>query len=194
MTVYFPESVLELPFIKKAAEMLDLHAQEYEVPELDLKETVILDPVKNFLSLYLDEEKDINYFAQLFYSVKGTYEVIKFLYRYKFLNGGSNGSKIYYNSARKLYIELNGTIYKRNVYNPTEDTTIDNIQTKEINEENIIDFYSTEYINRFREFLKALLYFGSLEIHLDSLVVDLTLPNNGGILGDSELYIIEKAE
>lgn len=192
MKLYFPESVLKLPFIRKAAEMLSLHAQEYDIPELDLKETVILDPVKNFLSLYLDKEKDINYFAQLFYSVKGTYEVIKFLYRYGFLNGGNNGSKVFYSSTRKLYIELNGIIYKKNVYNPTGDRTINNIQQG--NEKEIIDFYSTEYINRFREFLKALLYFGSLEIHLDALVVELTLPNNGGIFGDSELFIIEKAE
>lgn len=192
MKLYFPESVLRLPFIRKAAEMLSLHAQEYDIPELDLKETVILDPVKNFLSLYLDEEKDIDYFAQLFYSVKGTYEVIKFLYRYGFLNGGNNGSKVFYSSTRKLYIELNGTIYKKNVYNPTGDKAINNIQQG--NEREIIDFYSTEYINRFREFLKALLYFGSLEIHLDALVIELTLPNNGGIFGDSELFIIEKAE
>ena len=192
MKLYFPESVLRLPFIRKAAEMLSLHAQEYDIPELDLKEAVILDPVKNFLSLYLDEEKDINYFAQLFYSVKGTYEVIKFLYRYGFLNGGNNGSKVFYSSTRKLYIELNGTIYRKNVYNPTEDRTINNIQQG--NGREVIDFYSTEYINRFREFLKALLYFGSLEIHLDALVIELTLPNNGGIFGDSELFIIEKAE
>lgn len=192
MKLYFPESVLKLPFIRKAAEMLSLHAQEYDIPELDLKETIILDPVKNFLSLYLDEEKDINYFAQLFYSVKGTYEVIKFLYRYGFLNGGNNGSKVFYSSTRKLYIELNGIIYRKNVYNPTEDKTVNNIQQG--NRREAIDFYSTEYINRFREFLKALLYFGSLEIHLDALVVELTLPNNGGIFGDSELFIIEKAE
>lgn len=192
MKLYFPESVLKLPFIRKAAEMLSLHAQEYDIPELDLKEAVILDPVKNFLSLYLDEEKDINYFAQLFYSVKGTYEVIKFLYRYGFLNGGNNGSKVFYSSTRKLYIELNGTIYRKNVYNPTEDRTVNNIQQGDGRE--VIDFYSTEYINRFREFLKALLYFGSLEIHLDALVIELTLPNNGGIFGDSELFIIEKAE
>lgn len=192
MTIYFPESVLKLPFIRKAAEMLSLHTREYDIPKLDLKEAVILDPVKNFLSLYLDNDKDIDYFAQLFYSVKGTYEVIKFLYRYGFLNGGNDGSKVFYSSARKLYIELKGTIRKKNVYNPTEDRTINNIQRE--NEGDIIDFYSTEYINRFREFLKALLYFGSLEIHLDALVIELTLPNNGGIFGDSELFIIEKAE
>jgi len=38
MIIYFPESVLELPFIRKAAEMLSLHAQKYDIPELDLRD------------------------------------------------------------------------------------------------------------------------------------------------------------
>lgn len=187
MTIYFPESVLELPLIKKAAEMLDLHAEEYDVPELDLKESPILDPVKNFLSLYLEDEEDINFFAQTFYSVKGTKKVIEFLYKYGFLN---NQCGITYKSTKKLVVRLGGTIQKLQFkFQDGSDETIKNNYGK--GEE--IDYCSMEYINRFREFLKALLYFGYLDILLNTLTIDINLNNNGGLFGDSEFYVIEKA-
>lgn len=189
MTIYFPESVLELPFIRKAAEMLSLHAQKYDIPELDLKETVILDPVKNFLSLYfLDgdvyRDEKINYLSQSFYSVKGTPKVIQFMYAYDLL---SSDCKVTYTSSQRLEIELSGNIYTWPSYYWKEDNTKGSyIQP--------VDYYSEEYINRLREFFKALLYFGSLSISLDSLVIDIELKNKGGIFGDVELYMIDKQD
>lgn len=234
MTIYFPKSVLELPLIKKAAEMLDLHAKEYDEPDIDLKETVILDPVKNFLSLYLDYEDDIDYFAQLFYSVKGTKKVIQFLYQFGFLNSDCT---IIYKSSRKLSIRLEGIITKLNVYYPDESnkiavglkkryeserewkeidipisanpTEVDNLPP--INNYNLgdevfykgtyytlveinytIDYCSEEYINRFREFLKALLYFHYLDIQLKNLIIEFDLDYDGGIFIDTDLFVIEK--
>lgn len=187
MTIYFPESVLKLPLIKKAAEMLNLHAEEYDVPELDLKESPILDPVKNFLSLYLEDGEDINFFAQTFYSVKGTRKVIEFLYKYGFLN---NQCKIVYKSTKKLEIRLGGIIQKLQFnFQEGSNRTIKNNYGK--GEE--INYCSVEYINRFREFLKSLLYFGYLDIFLDTLTININLNNNGGLFGDADFYIIEKA-
>jgi len=187
MIIYFPESVLELPFIRKAAEMLSLHAQKYDIPELDLKETVILDPVKNFLSLYflggdIYRDEKIDYLSQSFYSVKGTPKVIQFMYAYDLL---SSDCKVTYTSSQRLEIELSGNIYTwPNYYWKEDNTKGSTIQP--------IDYYSEEYINRLREFFKALLYFGSLSISLDNLVVDIKLENKGGIFGDVELYMIDK--
>lgn len=192
MTIYFPDSVLELPLIKKAAEMLDAHAEEFEVPEIDLKESVILDPVRNFLSMYFLEddeyrEEKINYLAQTFYSVKGTCKVIQFMYLYNLLD--PNLCTVVYKSAKRLEITLDGTINTwPNYYWEDEES---NQQGSEIES---IDYYSTEYINRLREFLKALLYFGNLDINLKSLTVDIALKNSGGVFGDAELFIIEKKE
>lgn len=187
MIIYFPESVLELPLIKKAAEMLDLHAEEYDVPNIDLKESVILDPVKNFLSLYfLDEDiyrdEKIDYLSQSFYSVKGTPKVIQFMYAYNLL---SSDCRVSYTSSQKLEVGLSGNIYTWPNYYWKED----NIKGSDIQP---VDYYSEEYINRLREFFKALLYFGSLSISLDNLVIDIELKNKGGIFGDIELYMIDK--
>ena len=56
-----------------------------------------------------------------------------------------------------------------------------------------INYCSVEYINRFREFLKSLLYFGYLDIFLDTLTININLNNSGGLFGDADFYIIEKA-
>lgn len=189
MIIYFPKSVLELPLIKKAAEMLNAHAEEYDIPKLDLKETVILDPVKNFLSLYLKNEEDINYFAQTFYSVKGTKKVIEFLYKYGFLN---SECKVIYKSSKRLQITLRGIIKTINLKFQNEEMTIREFDRDTSGSE--IDYCSKEFINRFREFLKALLYFGFLDININSLTISVDLLNNGGVFGDAELFIIEKAE
>lgn len=190
MIIYFPESVLELPLIKKAAEMLGVHAKEYDVPEIDLKESPILDPVKNFLSMYFLEEDEyrdekINYLVQTFYSVKGTCKVIQFLYLYNLLD--PEKCKVVYKSAKKLEITLDGTISTWPRY-----YWVDRENNQREQETKTIDYCSSEYINRFREFLKALLYFGNLDIYLKSLTVDVPLKNNGGVFGDLELYLIEK--
>lgn len=235
MTIYFPESILKLPLIKKAAEMLDYHAENYDEPDIDLKETIILDPVKNFLSLYLKNEDDIDYFAQLFYSVKGTKKVIQFLYRFGFLN---NDCTIIYKSSRKLEVRLEGIITKFNVFYPDESNIVSvglkkrqetekewikvNIPTTEnpsevnnfppssdnygVGDEIVyngtyyvltevdytIDYCSEEYINRFREFLKALLYFHYLDIQLKNLLVTFDLGFDGGVFIDTDLFVIEK--
>lgn len=237
MTIYFPETVLELPLIKKAAEMLDHHAREYDEPDLDLKESIILDPVKNFLSLYFDNDEDIDYFAQLFYSVKGTKKVIQFLYNFKFLNSDCT---ITYKSSRRLEVSLEGTITKFDAYlygdessngasglrkrdpiekewlevespltlNPIEVDNIPSIDDSaySLGDEILyddtyyrltqtdytIDYCSEEYINRFREFLKALLYFHYLDIRLKSLIVTFDLDYDGGVFIDTDLFVIEK--
>lgn len=191
MTIYFPESILELPLIRKAAELLEAHADEYDIPNLDLKESTILDPVKNFLELYFDSndedrENKINYIAQTFYSVKGTYKVIQFLYLYNFLN---SDSEVLYNSTKNLRITLRGEITPWPNYELDEEGN-----QVYVNENETIDYCSMEYINRFREFLKALLYFGSLDICLDNLSISIDLKNSGGIFADTELFIIEKIE
>ena len=233
MTIYFPESVLELPLIKKASEMLNLHAEEYEEPNIDLKETIILDPVKNFLSLYIDYEDDIDYFAQLFYSVKGTKKVIQFLYQFGFLN---DDCTIIYKSSRKLSIRLEGIVTKFDMYYPQNSvesivglrkrneserswTEIENPTSTPVEVDSlpsvsnynlgdevlyngtyytlietnyIIDYCSEEYINRFREFLKALLYFHYLDIQLKNLVITFDLNYDGGVFVDTDLFVIEK--
>ena len=169
---------MELPLIKKAAEMLDAHAEMYEVPNLDLKQSVILDPVKNFLSLYIEDsdenDKIIDYLIQTFYSVKGTKKVIEFLYKFGLF---SSDCTVTYKSAKSLEIYLTGNDVKTW---PDEDGNRKNI-----------DYCSEEYINRLREFLKALLYFGNLDIRLDTLTISLDLINNGSTFGDVELFIIK---
>ena len=190
MTIYFPKSVLELPLIKKAAEMLNAHSEEYDIPKLDLKESIILDPVRNFLSMYFLEndenrEEKINYLAQTFYSVKGTCKVIQFLYLYGLID--SRNCNVVYRSSKRLEITLDGTINTWPRYYWINEET-----GERGTEVNSIDYCSVEYINKLREFLKALLYFGNLDIYLKSLVVDIPLQNHGGVFGDVELFIIEK--
>ena len=182
MIIYFPESVMELPLISKAAEMLDMHSDLYEVPEVNLKQSTILDPVKNFLSLYFNEsdensEEIINYLAQNFYSVKGTRKVIEFLYKFNLL---SSDCTVTYRSSKRLEISLGGSNIK---------TWMD-----ENGRQSTIDYCSEEYINRLREFLKALLYFGNLDMRLNTLTISIDLVNNGSTFGDVELFIIEKAQ
>jgi len=114
--------------------------------------------------------------------VKGTPKVIQFMYAYDLL---SSDCKVTYTSSQRLEIELSGNIYTwPNYYWKEDNTKGSTIQP--------IDYYSEEYINRLREFFKALLYFGSLSISLDNLVVDIKLENKGGIFGDVELYMIDK--
>lgn len=79
MNIYIPKHLRQIEVIDNVCRMLENYSSTYYEPDTYPK--VIEDPVKKFLALVCDE-RFVDYFTRLFYSVKGTIQVLSYMKRF----------------------------------------------------------------------------------------------------------------
>ena len=79
MNIYIPKHLRQIEVIDDVCRMLENYSSTYYEP-ITYPDTID-DPVRKFLALVCDE-KFIDYFTRLFYSVKGTIQVLSYMKRF----------------------------------------------------------------------------------------------------------------
>jgi hypothetical protein len=95
MTIFVPQHLRKIPLLGELCEIIKRYAEEYEQTSSsfdDYRSYMKIDPVKRFIGMCLNDyyqriggefdEVALNYLTRLFYSVRGTYNVIVFSERY----------------------------------------------------------------------------------------------------------------